>query len=79
MVTWLFCLVAVLVGMAIGMLIGIFVVCVVEMRDGGAWSKGFFEGCEAKFLIDYLNREREEAKGRRSAEHGKNNASTVSP
>lgn len=67
MVTWSFCLIAVLVGMAIGMLIGVVIACIVETRDGGAWSKGFFEGCEAKFLINYLNLEKEEAKERRRA------------
>ena len=71
MVTWSFYLVALLVGMAIGMFIGVVIVCIVEMRDNGAWSKGFFEGCEAKFLINYLNEEKEEAKERRRAEHGR--------
>ena len=68
MVTWSFDLVALLVGVAIGMIIGIVIVCVGEMREGGGWSKGLFEGCEAKFLISYLNQEKEEAKERRRAE-----------
>lgn len=69
MVTWSFDLVALLVGVAIGMLIGIIIVCVGEMREGGGWSKGFFDGCEAKYLINYLNQEKEAEKERRRAKH----------
>lgn len=60
MITWTFDLLALFIGWAVGMLMGVFVVLVSEMRDGGAWSKGFFEGCDKQFLINYLNKEKEE-------------------
>lgn len=59
MITWTFDLVALFIGWAVGMLMGGLLFVVVEMRDGGAWSKGFFEGCDKKFLISYLDREKE--------------------
>ena len=65
MVTWTFDLLALFIGWAVGMLTGVAIVALVEMRDGGAWSKGFFDGCDKKFLIDYLNREKEELKKKR--------------
>lgn len=61
-VTWTFDLAALFIGWAVGMLMGVLVVALSEMRDGGAWSKGFFEGCDKQFLINYLNREKEEMK-----------------
>ena len=60
MVTWTFNLLALIIGWAVGMLMGVLVVVLSEMRDGGAWSKGFFEGCDMRFLINYLHREKEE-------------------
>lgn len=59
MITWTFDLVALFIGWAVGMLMGGLLSVVVETRDGGAWSKGFFEGCDKKFLISYLDREKE--------------------
>ena len=59
MVTWTFDLVALLIGFMVGFLIGGLLFAFWEMRDGGEWSKGFFEGCEKKFLILYLEREKE--------------------
>ncbi len=65
MVTWTFDLLALFIGWAVGMLTGCAIVALVELRDGGAWSKGFFDGCDKKHLIDYLNREKEEWKKKR--------------
>lgn len=62
MVTWTFDLVALFIGWAVGMLMGGILVLLLGMRDGGAWSKGFFEGCDKRFLINYLNQEKEEMK-----------------
>ena len=62
LITWTFDLTALFIGWAVGMLMGVLVVVLSEMRDGGAWSKGFFDGCDKRFLIDYLNREKEEMK-----------------
>ena len=59
MITWTFDFVALFIGWAVGMLMGGISFAVMEMRDGGAWSKGFFEGCDKKFLISYLDREKE--------------------
>lgn len=65
MITWTFDLLALFIGWAVGMLMGVFIAVVCEMRDGGAWGKGFFEGCDKQFLISYLNREKEEMKKRK--------------
>ena len=65
MITWTFDLTALFIGWAVGMLMGVLVVVLSEMRDGGSWSKGFFDGCDKKHLIDYLNREKEEMKKRK--------------
>jgi len=59
MITWTFDLVALFIGWAVGLLTGGLSFAVMETRDGGAWSKGFFEGCDKKFLISYLDREKE--------------------
>ena len=59
MVTWTFDLTALLVGFFVGMLVVGILSVIIETRDGGAWDKGFFEGCDKKFLIDYLEREKE--------------------
>ena len=59
MVTWTFDLVALLIGFAVGFLLGGLLFISVVMRDGGAWAKGFFEGCEKKALISYLEHEKE--------------------
>lgn len=63
MVTWTFDLTALIVGWAVGMLMGSLWVVIAWMRDGGAWSKGFFEGCDKKFLISYLNKQKEKVNG----------------
>lgn len=65
LITWTFDLTALIVGWAAGVVTGAFIVVVSEMRDGGAWGKGFFEGCDKQFLISYLNREKEEMKKKR--------------
>ena len=59
MITWTFDLVALFIGWAIGMLMGGLLFVVMATRDGGAWSKGFFDGCDKQFLISYLEREKE--------------------
>ncbi len=64
-VTWTFDLLALFIGWAVGMLMGCALVIFAEAHDGGAWSKGFFEGCDKQFLINYLNREKEELKKKR--------------
>lgn len=50
MVTWTFDLLALFIGFSVGFLIGGLLFAIIETRDGGAWSKGFFEGCEKKSL-----------------------------
>ena len=59
MVTWTFDLTALLIGFIVGILVGGLLFAFLEMRDGGAWDKGFFEGCEKKALISYLEHEKE--------------------
>lgn len=59
MVTWTFDLVALFIGFLVGFLVGGLFIGFVETRDGGAWSKGFFEGCKANSLISYLEHEKE--------------------
>ena len=63
MVTWTFDLVALLIGFAVGFLLGGLLCISVEMRDGGAWAKGFFEGCKKGALISYLEHEEERMRG----------------
>ena len=63
MVTWTFDLVALLIGFAVGFLLGGIIYILVEMRDGGQWAKGFFEGCDKEALISYLEHEKEEMRG----------------
>lgn len=63
MVTWTFDLVALFIGYIVGILVGGLLVAFVEMRDGGAWSKGFFEGCKTEALISYLEHEKERMRG----------------
>ena len=63
MVTWTFDLVALLIGFAVGFLAGGLLFCLVEMMDGGAWSKGFFDGCKREALISYLEHEKERMRG----------------
>lgn len=48
MVTWTFDLLALLVGIIIGMVIGGLAFTLIEMRDGGSWSKGFSDGFDLK-------------------------------
>ena len=59
MITWTFDLVALFIGWAVGMLMGGLLALAIEMRDGGAWDKGFFDGCDKKFLISFLESEKE--------------------
>lgn len=46
MVTWTFDLFALIVGFLIGMFVGALLYCTIEQRSGGAWSKGFYDGCD---------------------------------
>jgi len=66
MITWTFDFVALFIGWAVGMLMGGLLFVGIETRDGGAWSKGFFEGCDKKFLISYLESEKERMMKRES-------------
>ena len=59
MVTWTFDLTALLIGCIVGIVVGGLLFAFMEMRDGGAWDKGFFEGCEKRALISYLEHEKE--------------------
>lgn len=61
MVTWTFDLLALSIGFAVGMFFGCAILLFAEMRDGGAWSKGFYEGCDAKHIIEFLNQEKKDA------------------
>lgn len=69
MITWKFALVALLIGWSIGMLAGVLIAVSVEMRDGGAWSRGFFEGCDKATLINYLTGEKEEIKKQKEEQY----------
>lgn len=60
MVTWTFDFIALFVGFCVGMIAGAFSSVIIETRDGGAWSKGFFEGCDKRALINYLENEKRE-------------------
>lgn len=59
MVTWTFDLLALFIGFALGLLSGGLITLYAWMRDGGAWAKGFFDGCEKRALISYLEHEKE--------------------
>lgn len=48
MVTWTFDLRALIIGFVLGMLAGAFITLYEEMRDGGAWGKGFSDGFDLK-------------------------------
>ncbi len=48
MVTWTFDLLALLIGIVIGAAIGMLSFLLIEMRDGGSWSKGFSDGFDLK-------------------------------
>lgn len=63
MVTWTFDLMALVIGFCVGMFVGGILFVIIETRDGGAWSKGFFEGCDKQFLINYLENEKERMRG----------------
>ena len=63
MVTWTFNLLALFVGFAVGLLLGGLLFAFMETKDGGAWAKGFFEGCEKRALISYLEHEKERMRG----------------
>ena len=60
MVAWTFDFIALFVGFCVGMLAGGILFGIMEMRDGGAWSIGFFEGCDKRALINYLENEKKE-------------------
>ena len=59
MVTWTFDLLALFIGFAVGLLLGVLLFAYMEIRDGGAWDKGFFDGCDKRALISYLEHEKE--------------------
>ena len=59
MVTWTFDLLALSIGFIVGILVGGLLFAYMEMRDGGAWNKGFIDGCEKKALISSLEHEKE--------------------
>lgn len=59
MVTWTFDLLALFIGFTVGLLLGGLLFAFMEMRDGGAWAKGFFEGCEKGAMISYFEHEKE--------------------
>lgn len=56
MVTLTFDLAALLVGFFIGVIIGGFAFLIIEMRDGGNWGKGFYDGCNLKSIVERLER-----------------------
>ena len=60
MVTWTFDLIALIVGFFIGMIVGGLLYCTSEMRDGGAWAKGFYDGCPLKDTLPLLKPQKEE-------------------
>ena len=63
MVTWTFDLLALFIGFTVGLLFGGLLFAFMEMRDGGAWAKGFFEGCEKEAMISYFEHEKERMRG----------------
>lgn len=77
MVTWTFDLVALSIGFMVGILVGGLLFAFMEMRDGGAWDKGFFDGCETEALIKYLEHEKERmrdlTKSQKEAKNNENN------
>jgi hypothetical protein len=56
MVTWTFDLTALIVGFIAGLFVGALGCCLIEMRDGGSWSKGFSEGFNVKCTVEKLER-----------------------
>ena len=48
MVTWTFDLAALVAGFIAGVAFGVLLFLFVEFRNGGAWSKGFYEGWDSK-------------------------------
>ena len=66
MVTWTFDLNALVIGFVLGMFAGAFIVLYAEMRDGGAWDKGFSAGfdlrCNLRDVKDMLMKIKEEGK-----------------
>jgi len=54
MVTWTFDLTALVVGFIVGMFIGAFVFVFILFRDGGIWSKGFYDGCKLRNIVEKL-------------------------
>lgn len=63
MVTWTFDLLALFIGFTVGTLVGGLLFAFAEMREGGAWARGFFEGCEKEALISHLEHEKERMRG----------------
>ena len=55
MVTWTFDLMALVIGFCVGMFVGGILFAIMETRDGGAWSKGFYEGCDLRHKIEDIN------------------------
>ena len=52
MITWTFDLRALIIGFGLGMFAGAFIFLYVEMRDGGAWDKGFSAGFDLKCKLE---------------------------
>jgi len=55
MVTWTFDLLALFIGFFVGFLLGGLFFAIMETLDGGAWSKGFYEGCDLRNKIEDIN------------------------
>lgn len=55
MVTWTFDRMALVVGFCVGMFVGCILFAIMETREGGAWSKGFYEGCDLRNKIEDIN------------------------
>ena len=66
MVTWTFDLLALIVGFFIGMVVGCLLYCTIEMRDGGSWAKGFFDGCDFKYKFPLQKPQKEDEDGKGS-------------
>lgn len=60
MVTWTFDLLALIVGFLIGMCMGSLLYCTLEMRDGGSYAKGLYDGCNLKDTLPPLKPQKEE-------------------
>lgn len=56
MVTWTFDLVAFVVGFIVGVIIGLLSFLIAEWRDGGSWSKGLYDGCRLKYIVEKLEK-----------------------